>query len=214
MCPPTYVPVLPMPAATKLPPALSRFYDSIPDAPGVDVAQIRGNAPASAKRVNANLLAYFTSGSGPGSKIDAPFAKAVGGQLRLAQVDVFRDVFEDGENVRCRVVVEVEVSENMCNLYGTMHGGCAAYVVDNVTLSATIGLGLSQDFDGTGVSQSMNIRWFAPAHLGSAIQITAEAVYADKRLRLAQAEIRKKKTGQLLVSGDHALLNAGPSSKL
>ena len=65
----------------------------------------------------------------------------------------------------------------MCNVFGTLHGACAAYIIDpyvfysskvffevrvdrcRCSVSALITLGRTIGVDGTGVSQSMNLIW-------------------------------------------------------
>lgn len=62
----------------------------------------------------------------------------------------------------------------MCNVFGTLHGACAAYIIDpyvfysskevradlgRCSVSALITLGRTVGVDGTGVSQSMNLIW-------------------------------------------------------
>jgi acyl-coenzyme A thioesterase 13 len=73
----------------------------------------------------------------------------------------------------------------MCNAYGTLHGGCAAYLVDTYvqigrlidsesenrrylpircSFSALAILGLLLGIDGTGFTQSMDIIWLCPIY--------------------------------------------------
>ncbi|KAL0581482.1 hypothetical protein V5O48_000525 [Marasmius crinis-equi] len=81
-----------------------------------------------------------------------------------------------------RTVCEIDVTRNMCNVYGTLHGGCAAYMIDpcvhlpnaflsedmpqmgdRCSVSALVTLGIVAGIDGTGVSQSMVLQWHRPA---------------------------------------------------
>ncbi|KAJ7652552.1 HotDog domain-containing protein [Mycena rosella] len=185
-------------------PPWEAFLRALPTAPGVDAAQIAGNVPAAQKQLNANILAYFTTGSG--RTPFPPFASDIARRLRIVAFDVWGDAAEIG--------LEITVTESMCNVYGTMHGGCAVYILDAPSVAAGVLLGLAKGFDGTGVSQSMNIHWHHPAPLGATLAITTRCIFADGRARLSRCEMRDKTTGQLIVSSTHAFLNAGRAVKL
>ncbi|KAJ7749940.1 hypothetical protein B0H16DRAFT_863291 [Mycena metata] len=186
------------------------FQRSLPQASNVDVRQIRGNISDAEKQINANVLAYFTTGSGVSPF--PPFGSEIAGRLRIVELNVW-DNASTG-SAESEVVLEIEVTESMCNVYGTMHGGCAAFILDPCTVSATVLLGLAKAFDGTGVSQSMNVYWHHAALLGSTLTVTTRSVFTDGRARVARCEIREKLTGSLIVSGTHSFLNAGRATKL
>ncbi|KAJ6514171.1 hypothetical protein C8R47DRAFT_1206549 [Mycena vitilis] len=77
------------------------------------------------------------------------------------------------------------------------------------TAFAMVLLGRAKEFDGAGVSTSMNVSWHNPAPLGSKLIITTRSVYHDGRARMARCQIRDKGTGKLIVSGTHALVSSG-----
>ncbi|KAJ6509105.1 hypothetical protein DFH09DRAFT_274911 [Mycena vulgaris] len=164
-------------------PPWEAFQRSLPKAPHIDATQIRGNIPDAEKQVNANVLAYFTTGSGVSP---IPFASEIGGRLKIVELNVWDGKTGGAEG---EVVLEIQVTESMCNVYGTMHGGCAAYILDPATVAATVLLGLAKGFDGTGVSQSMNVYWHHPAPLGATLTITTRSVFADGRARLSRCEV-------------------------
>ncbi|KAJ6459028.1 HotDog domain-containing protein [Mycena sanguinolenta] len=184
------------------------FQRSLPNAPNVDVKRIRGNISDEEKQINANTFAYFCTGSGV-TKFP-PFGNEISRRLKIVEINVLNNpatMVTEGE-----VVFEVEVTQDMCNVYGTMHGGCAAFLLDPATVAATTLLGRTKKFDGTGVSTSMNVYWHHPAPLGSILTVTTRSVFADGRARLARCEMREKATGKLIVSGTHAFLNAGKAT--
>ncbi|KAJ7500016.1 hypothetical protein FB451DRAFT_1430764 [Mycena latifolia] len=127
---------------------------------------------------------------------------------------------------------EIEVTGSMCNVYGVMHGGCVATVLDSqavwmqpvTTVAMVVLLGLAKGFDGTGVSQAMNVHWHhaAPLQLinalphcsGATLISTTRSVFADGRARLAGCEMRDKARGKLVVSDSHAFFDAGRATKL
>ncbi|KAJ7451062.1 HotDog domain-containing protein [Mycena latifolia] len=182
------------------------FQRSMPPAPHIDIKKIGGNITDAEKQVNANFFAFFTTGAGR-SQISSPFASEVGSRSKIVELNVWDN--QTTGTAESEAVLEIEVIESMCNVYGTMHGGCAAYMLDNATLLTMILLGLAKGFDGTGVSQSMNINWHHPAPLGTTLTITGRSVFAEGRARLARCEMREKGSGKLIVFGSHAFLNAG-----
>ncbi|KAJ7892523.1 hypothetical protein B0H14DRAFT_983777 [Mycena olivaceomarginata] len=188
------------------PPAWESFQHSLPAAPGVDAKQIRGNIPDKEKQVNANVLAYFTTGSGVSPF--PPFSSEIGGRLKIVSSMCGRMSAQGAQRGRQSWRLRYG------NVYGTMHGGCAAYMLDPATVASVILLGRAKGFDGTGVSQNMNVHWHHPASLGATLTITTRSVFADGRARLARCEMRDKSTGKLIVSGSHAFLNAGRATKL
>lgn len=113
----------------------------------------------------------------------------------------------------------------MCNVFRTLHGGCAAYIVDpyvftsfrhitvyrpslRCSMSALVVLGIQHGFDGTGMSQSMNLIWHRAiygsgfSHLkynivslihsassGTQIKIVSTAIYTRGRVRTITCEV-------------------------
>ncbi|KAJ6557716.1 HotDog domain-containing protein [Mycena capillaripes] len=186
------------------------FQRSLPNAQNIDVKQIRGNISDEDKQISVNVLAFFTTGSGV-SRFP-PFGNEIAGRLKVVELNVWDNASTATAEAEC--VFEIEIAKSMCNVYGTMHGGCAAFILDPCTVSAMVLLGRVKGFDGTGVSQSMNVHWHHPAPLGSTIIVTTRSVFVDGRARLARCEMREKGTGKLVVSGTHAFLNAGRATKL
>ncbi|KAJ7445890.1 hypothetical protein FB451DRAFT_1412565 [Mycena latifolia] len=167
---------------------------SLPVPPSIDASQIRGNIPDAQKLVNAAVFVHFTGGSLL-ARIQTPFSSEVGRRLRIVELNVCDDV-KTGD-AESEMVVEVEVTESTAR---------------STTAAAMVVLGLAKGFDGTGISQSMNVYWHHPAPLGTTLIITTRSVFADGR-----ADWRAmcdKASGRLVVSGAHALLNAGRATKL
>ena len=119
------------------PPDGLSFFRSLPRAAHDDVENIKGNLTLEQKKLCANILEYFVvAGNAYGSEI--------GKRIQLVEINVSK---EDGRGVQGRTVCEVEVAQgetrielrrlmfaqmvkDMCNIYGTLHGGCAAYLID------------------------------------------------------------------------------------
>jgi hypothetical protein len=90
------------------PPAWESFQHSLPAAPGVDAKLIRGNISDKEKQVNANVLAYFTTGSGVSPF--PPFSSEIGGRLKIVELNVWEN--ERTGSAEGEAVVEIEVTES------------------------------------------------------------------------------------------------------
>ncbi|KAK0190366.1 hypothetical protein F5146DRAFT_1043953, partial [Armillaria mellea] len=158
--------------------------------PSNDYSSIEGNIPLAQKQRCAEIFAHFIG------QPATSFGAAIGRDLRLAMVNV----------------CEIEVTRDMCNVYGTLHGGCAAYLIDPCSVSALVALGVATGTDGTGVSQSMNLIWHRPAKQGTQLRIVSNTITMDGRLRSSRSEIQDRLTGAVYVSAVHTTmaLNSKP----
>ncbi|KAF9266097.1 hypothetical protein L218DRAFT_942377 [Marasmius fiardii PR-910] len=113
-----------------------------------------------------------------------------------------------------RTICEIDITRDMCNIYGTLHGGCAAYMIDPCSVSALVALAVVLGSDGTGVSQSMMLQWHKPATLGTKLRIVSTTVCLDGYIRTARTELRDRVNNTLYVSATHSTVSvnkSGPS---
>ncbi|KAJ7913965.1 hypothetical protein B0H13DRAFT_1468749, partial [Mycena leptocephala] len=154
---------------------------SLPNAPHVDLQEVRGNVPDADKQIVASVLAYICTGSEI-TRISSPFANEISGRLKIVGLNLSGDESE--------AILEIKVTESMCNVYGAMHGGCAAFSIRNhYSFASMVPLGRAKGFDGSGFSQSMNVHWHHPAPLGTTLTVTARSGFVDGRARLARCEV-------------------------
>nr|GAT56049.1 predicted protein [Mycena chlorophos] len=141
---------LPSLCATMDPARLQKLFSRIPQ---VDAAHVEGNLPAADKALITSILTFFiTGGATPGA-----FARSVGKRTKVVRMNIS----EDKETAE--VMLEVEVTPEMCNAFGTLHGACAAFLVDHATLGTFVLLGRVKGFDGVGMTTTMNLHWHTPA---------------------------------------------------
>ncbi|KAL1953750.1 hypothetical protein VTO42DRAFT_2314 [Malbranchea cinnamomea] len=109
------------------------------------------------------------------------------------------------------VTYRATVAPELCNKLGTLHGGCAATLVD--VLTSTILLALGQP---GSVSRSLGLKYVRAAPMGVDILITSELVHVGRKLALLKCEIRRADTRDVCVVGEHDKANTGPidSAKL
>ncbi|KAF7300397.1 hypothetical protein HMN09_00923300 [Mycena chlorophos] len=182
------------------------LYSRIPHASDATLAEVLGNVPLEDKRVIASVFAFVISGgTTPGA-----FARSVGRKTKVVWMNI-----EQGKTAgedRAEVVLEVKVEDDMCNAFGTMHGGCGAFLLDHASLGTLVVLGKAKGFDGMGMTTNMNISWHTPAASGETIQIRAITVFVDPRRggsRVTRCEVREKDTGRLVLSGTTASAHPG-----
>ncbi|KAF7296885.1 hypothetical protein MIND_00920300 [Mycena indigotica] len=170
--------------------------------PQVDASHVQGNLPTADKQVIASIFRFFITGGATPSA----FARSVGERSEVVEMNIF----ENPE--RAEVVLEVEVTQDMCNAFGTLHGACGAFLLDHATLGTFVLLGRVKAFDGVGMTTTMNLHWHTPATAGEVITIRASTLFVDRRqrgARVARCEIREKTTGRLVVSGTTGGANSG-----
>ena len=174
-------------------PGCEAFYRALPVAPYDDASKISGNLTLEQKQLCANVLSYFIIEGNA-------FGCGIGKRIRLVEINVLRPR-EKGGHLRGRTVCEIQVERgndfalaiappsrkltsflDMCNIYGVLHGGCAAYMIDSFVFSrfrpcpsnsntsrlscsssSLVALGVAKGLDYSGMSQALNIIWHGPA---------------------------------------------------
>lgn len=79
-----------------------RLHRSIPNAPHVDVQEIRGNVSDADKQIVANVLTYICTGSGI-ARISSPFANDISRRLKIVGLNLCGDESE--------AILEIKVTE-------------------------------------------------------------------------------------------------------
>ncbi|KAJ8082313.1 hypothetical protein PM082_008166 [Marasmius tenuissimus] len=97
-------------------------------------------------------------------------------------------------------VAEVTVNKHMLNGAGMLHGGCITYLIDNCCSTPLVVLGLVQNTNGVGVTQSMNVQFHAPASTGTRLSIISTSVSMGGRVMTSRCEIYDKKSGRVIAS--------------
>ncbi|KAH9482268.1 hypothetical protein JR316_0004366 [Psilocybe cubensis] len=161
----------------------------------LDVSHIDGNASTEAKRFGLAILHLFI-----GTK-STSFGADIGQYMNWTEMNIHKQ----GQYTFAETVFEVTVYQDMCNIHRILHGACAAYIVDLCTNASLVSLGTAEGFDGTGVSQFMNLVWHHPIHLGKKIKVVSTSVSGKGRLRTMRCELWTD--GQICVSAVHSTVN-------
>ncbi|KAF5333622.1 hypothetical protein D9611_002788 [Ephemerocybe angulata] len=202
-----------------MPAAASQFTDL----PVVDISNVKGNASDETKRQVWSTFKYLLGSPGW-------FNHSIGDSIQCKEVNVWgpkdpSTASPSEEAPRAETVFEVEVTPDMCNLFGILHGGCTAYLIDqygafftfsvdllltgncySCSVTSTMALGCHIGEDGTGLSQSMNIVWVEAAPLGAKLRIVNTSMVIRGRVRTCRSELWNG--NKLCASGVHSLVNA------
>jgi acyl-coenzyme A thioesterase 13 len=96
------------------------------------------------------------------------------------------------------LVVRLEVTKELRNFGGTLHGGAAATLIDSIGSLAIF----AADRDGRfGVSTDMNVSWLAPVPVGEWVTVDATVLRSGRNLAFVSVEIRRESDGVLAVQG-------------
>uniref|UniRef100_A0A0N5C1X6 Acyl-coenzyme A thioesterase 13 n=1 Tax=Strongyloides papillosus TaxID=174720 RepID=A0A0N5C1X6_STREA len=98
-----------------------------------------------------------------------------------------------------KVKVEMEVTDDMTNPVGTLHGGCSATLIDCITTFACIATPQQK----AGVSVDMTINYLSSAKVGDTIVLEGNVLKLGKNLAFTQGNIYLKKDNNLIVTGLH-----------
>uniref|UniRef100_A0A914C4G6 Acyl-coenzyme A thioesterase 13 n=1 Tax=Acrobeloides nanus TaxID=290746 RepID=A0A914C4G6_9BILA len=108
---------------------------------------------------------------------------------------------------KCRVIsaeegyvrVEFQVSEDLTNHIGTLHGGQTATLIDIVTTAALVATERAQP----GVSVDLIVSYLAPAKLNETIVVDANVLRVGKTLAYTRADLYRKEDNKLVATGLH-----------
>jgi uncharacterized protein (TIGR00369 family) len=106
------------------------------------------------------------------------------------------------------VTFTLQITQEMCNITGNLHGGCAATLIDDLT--TVLLFAISQDglYRLGGVSRNLSTTYFRPVAMGTKVRIVCEVVNAGKSLVRLRGGIYRIDTGQLCVQGDNEKTNS------
>lgn len=94
---------------------------------------------------------------------------------------------------------ELYVEKEHTNIYGTLHGGYIATLVDIITSLAL----LAHPRQGKGVSVNLNVSYLKPAKKGEHIVIEGITTKAGRTLGYLDCKIYNKDSGDLIATASH-----------
>jgi len=109
-----------------------------------------------------------------------------------------------------RIVVRLEVTEEVANLAGTLHGGAAATLIDVV---GTLAIMITDRHHRPGVTTDLSGSWYAPAQIGEKVLIEATVPKIGKTLAFTTVDIRRESDGTHVVHGTMTKALGAPPAK-
>ncbi|KAL4256758.1 Thioesterase domain-containing protein [Pleurotus pulmonarius] len=177
--------------------------------PSSAIAAVPGSAPDRSKEVTLKLLEIFKVGG-------VGFGTGIADRLVVTDVSIIQNSAEP-LRADARVVCELEVTEDMANIAGNMHGGCSIYLVDSCsTLPLSAWLAAQPDRkNDSGVSQSINTVFHAPAPVGTKLRIISTSTMTEGAIFASRCQIWDVINHRLIASGVHLKMIASqPKPKL
>ncbi|OJJ46747.1 hypothetical protein ASPZODRAFT_2014601 [Penicilliopsis zonata CBS 506.65] len=126
-----------------------------------------------------------------------------------------------------RAIYRLTITPELCNLHETLHGGCAATLVDVLSTTLVLALSSPGHFQRGGVTRNLRLTYLRPVARGMRVRLVTEAVHLGRRLVLLRSEIRALPgdpgteddlqdglDGILCVVAEHEKANTDPVVKL
>ncbi|OAX43764.1 hypothetical protein K503DRAFT_730970 [Rhizopogon vinicolor AM-OR11-026] len=158
-----------------------------------DASQIQGNVSHYVKQLILNTFIAYGAGD------EHCFGHSVAKAVKFVDISAHESHEKHGR-MESTTVAEIVISKSMLNGAGMLHGGCLAFLIDNCCSTPLVALGLIQNINGVGVTQSMNIMFHSPAPPGSCLRIISTSIAMGGRIMSARCEVINKKTGSVVAS--------------
>ncbi|KAK7018966.1 hypothetical protein R3P38DRAFT_1281676 [Favolaschia claudopus] len=173
------------------------FLDSLPSPPNFNVADIKGNASDEEKLSAAKGFFHYFPGV---------FGSDILKRLRVTTMN-----FDEGKR-ECEFISEIQISSNMCNFMGVLHGACSTLLADVGMSMAVIMLGMKLGFDGRVLTRDMKTNFSYPGLADETIEVIASSGILKNGVPTARCEIRNKNSAKICMTAIQSL--GRPTTKL
>ncbi|XP_073993889.1 acyl-coenzyme A thioesterase 13-like [Rhodnius prolixus] len=95
---------------------------------------------------------------------------------------------------------EMTVSEEHCNISGTLHGGLTCTLVD---VLSGVALVTDKNYPSKGVSVDLHVTFLSAAPVGEQIVIESRTNKVGRTLAFLEVNIKNKKTDKIVAKGSH-----------
>ncbi|KAF9562480.1 hypothetical protein CPC08DRAFT_706687 [Agrocybe pediades] len=170
-----------------------------------DVSQVAGNASDEIKMILGNPKAFYASFRKPGERELNVFGKSIQERMVVTELSVLHKA-EEPAKLEGRAVLEIDVTEDMLNGGGNIHGGCSAYLIDMASSFALSLLIMHELGAGTvypSVSQALNVVYHSPAGVGERLRLVNTTMTIGRRAESVRTEIWNVTHHRLVASGVH-----------
>ncbi|KJA29602.1 hypothetical protein HYPSUDRAFT_31531 [Hypholoma sublateritium FD-334 SS-4] len=179
-----------------------------------DVSGVAGNVSDEVKEFLGNHNNFFASFLKPGQRPLNSFANAIQHRVKVTELSVTEKA-EEPNKFEGRAVLEIEVTEDMVNAVGNIHGGCSAYLIDVASSFALAVLSLHMTGKvNPSVSQALNVVYHSPAGIGEKLRLVNTTLTVGKRAESVRTEIWNVTHHRLVASGVHIKMLPSPAPQL
>ncbi len=115
--------------------------------------------------------------------------------------DIFDNVLSGITNLKAshgKVQCSLQVTADVANRYGGLHGGCIATIVDTVGTAAMVTMQ-----ERSGVSTHIAVDYLAPSPLGTWVDVEAHMIKAGRSVSLVRVTLTNRDTGKVVAVGTH-----------
>ncbi|KAF8339015.1 HotDog domain-containing protein [Cantharellus anzutake] len=181
--------------------------------PGQKPGLNQGDTPSDLSNINTNVPKRQLEGAmltfdsfvrnGKYFGVEAVGKHLVSTDMSFGDEEDKPDVPDDkNKHSRMKFAANIDVSKDMCNKFGIMHGACVAYLMDTVTTGALVSL------EGPPrVSLSLNISFYRPIPVGSKIRLVAYTTSVGRSIAHTRGEMWDLKKSTLLASCTHTMVD-------
>ncbi|KAJ5174159.1 uncharacterized protein N7482_000036 [Penicillium canariense] len=123
-------------------------------------------------------------------------------RVRIAQEEVLDDPAFNGFDVLAlrnnmkflsaipgRTEFEVEILPHLCNKMGTLHGGAACTILDNLTSTALFTIAKPGLLDGNHISRTITMTYLRPIPRGATARVVCQVMAAGQRTANVRGEL-------------------------
>jgi acyl-coenzyme A thioesterase 13 len=104
----------------------------------------------------------------------------------------------------------MKITHHLCNRGGSLHGGAAATLFDNLTTMALMPIARKGFWAYAGVSRTLSCTYLRPVPLGEEVEIVCDVIHAGVRNAALRGEMRRVSDGAVMVVCEHGKASVDP----
>jgi len=120
--------------------------------------------------------------------------------IKFEKVQMDSEKSPSGTASEFTAIFSFPVLSKYANLYGTLHGGVIASLVDVIS---TIPIAIVDKTHRGGVSSDLQVSYVNAARIGETVLIEASCTKAGKSLAFSHTRLRERESGRLVATASH-----------
>jgi len=174
------------------------MVDTTSPASKFDISTVTGNAPDNIKLFLGNIVKLFAN------RTLNSFGKEIELRLKVTELSIITKA-DEPTKLEARAVLEIDVTEDMANHMGIIHGACLAFLIDSCSsYFALVAFHLHQTGQiHRSLSQSLNIVFHSPAAIGDRIRLINTTLTVGSRVESVRTEVWNVTHHRLVATAVH-----------